>query len=195
MTPGTPNPHRHHSSSHQRPCHHCVRHHRHRQRRHNSTASSEGRQGCSSTLPIRAMIPCSLDHAPTPPNPILPQAWGYTNNTLPARAAIVRNTLTPVPAMPAEDVATTPTWPSGLSRDRVQAHRLWPRDPGPQHLQALTNGGTCAHHAPAGPGYRPHGARDPHLRLGPLAPRRVSAHSRTCLERLPTKLMRNHQLA
>ena len=65
--------------------------------------------------------------------------------------------------------ATTPTWPwgcavvrehlhaagdrvrVGLPRDRVQAHRLWPRDPGPQHLQALTNGGTCAHHAPAGP--------------------------------------------
>ena len=54
------------------------------------------------------MIPCSLDHAPAPPNPILPQAWGYTGNTLPARAAIVRNTLTPVPAMPAEDVAQFP---------------------------------------------------------------------------------------
>ena len=66
------------------------------------------RQGCSSTLPIRAMIPCSLDHAPTAPNPILPQAWGYTGNTLPARAAIVHNTLTPVPAMPAEDVAQFP---------------------------------------------------------------------------------------
>ena len=36
---------------------------------------------------------------------ILPQSWGYTGNTLPARAAIVHNTLTPVPAVPAEDVA------------------------------------------------------------------------------------------
>ena len=69
---------------------------------------TEGRQGCSSTLPIWAIIPCSLDHAPTPPNPILPQAWGYTGNTLPARAAIVHNTLTPVPAMLAEDVAQFP---------------------------------------------------------------------------------------
>ncbi|CAE7302900.1 unnamed protein product, partial [Symbiodinium pilosum] len=78
-------------------------------------------------------------------------AWGHTGNTLPARAAIVHHTLTPVPTMPAEDVAQFPpsSYPylafvsdapwfvntSGLPRDRVQAHRLWPRDPGPQHLQ------------------------------------------------------------
>ena len=174
MTPGTPNQRiRHHRRS-RRP----SSAHWHRQRRHNSTASSQG---------AAARYPFALDHAPTPPNPILPQAWGYTGNTLPARAAIVRNTLTPVPDMPAEDVAQfspgnypylafAPDAPWFVNTSMLQAiefaldyhvtesqaHRLWPRDPGPQ-----TNGGTCAHHAPAGTGYRPHGARDPHLRLGP----------------------------
>ena len=55
----------------------------------------------------------------------------------------------------------------GLPCDRVQAHRLWPRDPGPQHLQASPDGGARARHALAGPEYRSDGARNTHLRLGP----------------------------
>ena len=68
---------------------------------------TDGRHGCSSSMPIRTMITCSLD-MPAPPNPIIPHAWGCMGNTLPARAAIVHNTLSPIPAIPAQEVAQFP---------------------------------------------------------------------------------------
>ena len=182
MTPGVCSLRRHHSSNHRRHFPQCNQHQC--SSLHPCCARWRPPHHHNSTAFLRRGGRAAAARSPLEPSYRAP--W-YTGNTLPARAAIVHNTLTPVPAVLAEDVAQFPPdnycagrtvvrehlhaagdrVRAGLPRHGTQAHRLRPHDPGPQHLQKGPDRGTSAHHAPAGPDHRSNGARHARLCLGP----------------------------
>ena len=68
----------------------------------------DGRPPASSLVPIRGLIPTSLDGGAAPPNPMPPAAWGYNGNNLPCRVATIHHHLPTLQPIPPREVQQFP---------------------------------------------------------------------------------------
>ncbi len=59
-----------------------------------------GRDRPMGMFPIRSLVPCSLDNAPTPPNPMPTSAWGFSSSVLAWRAPTSQHQIPPLMAIP-----------------------------------------------------------------------------------------------
>ena len=68
----------------------------------------DGRPIASSLVPIRGLVPTSLDGGAAPPNPMPPAAWGYNGNNLPYRVAAIHHHLPALQPIPPREVQQFP---------------------------------------------------------------------------------------
>ena len=69
----------------------------------------DGRPSASSLIPIRQLIPTSVDGGAAPPNPMPPAAWGFNGNNLPFRVANIHHQVPQLTPIPPREVAQLPS--------------------------------------------------------------------------------------